>query len=65
MGLPQLEPFKADVETEAQDEQYTVWLRAKVQESLNDPRPPVAHDTAIARMYAAIERGVSKKNDPA
>jgi len=36
---------------------FSAALRAMVQESLDDPRPPVPHETAIARMYAAIERG--------
>ncbi|UDF02901.1 type II toxin-antitoxin system RelB/DinJ family antitoxin [Asticcacaulis sp. AND118] len=33
-------------------ETYDAWLRAKVQEAMNDPRPLVSHDEAKARMAA-------------
>jgi len=29
---------------------YDTWFRAKVQEALDDPRPPISHEEARARM---------------
>ena len=32
------------------------WMRAKVQESLDDPRPSVSHDEVMLRTQAIIDR---------
>jgi antitoxin ParD1/3/4 len=37
-------------ETEAREQRETEWLRTKVQEALDDPRPPVPADEAFARV---------------
>jgi hypothetical protein len=42
-----------DVETEQDD--YDHWFRTKVQASLDDPRPNVPHDEAMARIRKIIE----------
>ena len=35
---------------------YEAWLKKKVEESLADPRPPVPHDEAMARIRATLEK---------
>lgn len=42
--------------TAEEAEAYGRWLRAKVQASLADTRPTIAHDQVMAEMDAIIER---------
>ena len=35
---------------------YDIWFRAKVQEALDDPRPAIPHEEAMAMIKAAIDR---------
>lgn len=35
---------------------YSKWLAAEIQESIDDPRPDIAHDEVMARMEARIAR---------
>jgi len=45
-----------EVETEAEeDAAYTQWLRAKVQEAIDDPRPGIPHAEVMAEMQALID----------
>jgi DNA-damage-inducible protein J len=37
-------------------EAYDVWFRSKVREALDDPRPPVSHQTAMDEVQAMIDR---------
>ncbi|RON57645.1 type II toxin-antitoxin system RelB family antitoxin [Pseudomonas frederiksbergensis] len=55
----ELSPIVSEFTTEEQAASYDRWLRAKVQASLNDPRPNVPHDQVMADMRALIE---SKRN---
>lgn len=50
-----LSPIVPEFETEEEAAAYDVWLRAKVAASLADPRPPVAHDEAMAQIQAIID----------
>lgn len=34
---------------------YDAWFRAKVQEALDDPRPPIPHDQVMAEVQAIID----------
>jgi len=52
-----------DVETEEEDTAYTEWLRAKVQEAMDDPTPPVPHDQVMAKMFALVERLKNKHKE--
>lgn len=36
--------------TPVHDAAYDAWFRAKVQEALDDPRPPISHEEAKRRM---------------
>ncbi|MBC8740435.1 antitoxin [Paraburkholderia sp. UCT31] len=41
--------------------EYDKWFRAKVQESLDDPRPPIPHAQVMADMDAIIEDAVARR----
>lgn len=45
-----LSPIVSEFETEAAAASYDLWFRAKVKEALDDPRPSMPHDEAVARM---------------
>jgi len=49
-----LSPLVSEFETQEQEEKYTAWLKAKLQASLDDPRPGVPHDQVMAEMEAII-----------
>jgi hypothetical protein len=55
----ELSPIVSEFETEEKAVSYDRWFRAKVQASLDDPRPNVPHDQVMADMRALIE---SKRN---
>ena len=55
----ELSPNVSVFKTEEQAASYDLWFRAKVQASLDDPRPNVPHDQVMADMRALIE---SKRN---
>lgn len=67
-----LDPIISEFETEEQAESYDRWLRARVQASIDDPRPSIPHDEAMRQVEAVIEaaaqRGAgmpkAKKLDP-
>jgi hypothetical protein len=42
------------METQKPSTNYVVWVRAKVQASLDDPRPSIPHDQVMAEMNAII-----------
>lgn len=49
----------SEFETEEQATRYDRWFRAKVQASLDDPRPSIPHDQVMAEMRSLLE---SKRN---
>ena len=49
-----LSPLVSEFETEEQEASYTAWLKAKVQASLDDPRPNIAHDEVMAEARALL-----------
>ncbi|TPG73944.1 type II toxin-antitoxin system RelB family antitoxin [Pseudomonas arsenicoxydans] len=46
----ELSPIVSEFETEEKAVSYDRWFRAKVQASLDDPRPNVPHDQVMADM---------------
>lgn len=60
--MAQLSPIVSEFETEEQASSYDRWFRRKVEASLADPRPPVPHDQAMARVAAAIEAAKRKNS---
>jgi len=49
-----LSPLVSEFETEEQATRYAAWVKAKVQASLDDPRPGIPHDQVMAEMEAII-----------
>ena len=43
-----LSPIESEFETDSQANNHDQWFRAKVQEALDDPRPSLPHDEAMA-----------------
>ncbi|CAI8752047.1 Antitoxin [Pseudomonas sp. IT-P253] len=58
----ELSPIVSVFETEEQAASYDRWFRAKVQASLDDPRPNTPHDQVMADMRALIESKRNKHN---
>ncbi|GED22725.1 hypothetical protein HHA01_17020 [Halomonas halmophila] len=59
MGTP-LDPIVSEFETQEQADSYDHWFRERIQQSLDDPRPNVSHDDAMARVRAMIESRKSR-----
>ena len=53
--MAKLSPLVSGFSTTEAAEEYDRWFRAEVQASLDDPRQPVPHDQAMARIRATIE----------
>jgi hypothetical protein len=58
----ELSPIVSEFETEEQAASYDRWFRAKVQASLDDPRPNVPHDQVLADMRSLIEAKRNKRD---
>ena len=56
MSHTALDPLVSEFTTAEEEEAYLRWLQAKVEASLRDPRPPVAHDAAAQVAQALQER---------
>jgi hypothetical protein len=56
-----LSPIVSEFETEEAAESYDRWFRKKVQRALDDPRPDVPHDEAMAEVAAVIRAAAAKK----
>jgi len=54
MSTP-LDPLISEFETQEQADSYDRWFRERIQRSLDDPRPNVSHDEAMARVRSLIE----------
>ncbi|MGF6098603.1 type II toxin-antitoxin system RelB family antitoxin [Pseudomonas sp. 18175] len=54
MSIP-LSPIVSEFETEEQAASYDRWFRAKVQASIDDPRPSIPHDEAMAEVERILE----------
>ena len=55
-----LSPLVSEFETEEQAASYGAWVKAKVQASLDDPRPGIPHDQVMAEMDAIIVEAESR-----
>lgn len=56
-----LDPIISEFETEEQAEDYDRWFRAKVQRSIDDPRPGIPHDEAMAYIRSKLEAAAKKR----
>ena len=54
MSTP-LDPIVSEFETQEQADSYDRWFRERIQRSLDDPRPNIPHDEAMARVRSLIE----------
>jgi len=50
-----LSPIVSEFETLEEAQKYDQWFRAKVQESLEDPRPSLPHDEALVRVEQLLK----------
>ena len=51
---PLVSTIVADFESEEQAASYDRWFRAKVQNSIDDPRPSIPHEQVIAEIKALM-----------
>ena len=56
-----LSPIVSEFDTEEQAASYNRWFRAKVQDSLDDPRPSIPHDQVMAEMDAIITKAEQQR----
>jgi hypothetical protein len=49
-----LSPIVSEFDTQEQEANYTLWLKAKVQASLDDSRPKIPHDKVMASAQALL-----------
>ena len=56
-----LDPIVSEFETQVEADAHDAWFRAKVQAGLDDKRPLVPHDEAMARLRATIDRVTAQK----
>lgn len=59
--MNKLSPIVSEFETQEQADAYDAWFRARVQASLDDPRPSVPHDVAMARIRKTLEEIKARK----
>lgn len=52
---PLISPIVSDFESEEQAASYDRWLRAKVQASIDDPRPSIPNEQVMAEVSALME----------
>ena len=55
-----LDPMVSEFETTAQANSYDAWVKAKVQASLDEPRPGIPHDQVMAEMEAILVEAESR-----
>lgn len=60
MSAP-LDPRVSEFETDEKAASHSRWFQARVQKSMDDPRPSVPHDQVMAEMWAIIDQYVSRK----
>jgi hypothetical protein len=56
-----LSPIESEFATVEEAEAYDRWFRAKVQASLDDPRPSIPHDQVMADMEAIIRAAEQRR----
>lgn len=61
MKTQALDPLISEFKTEAQATSHDRWFRAQVQAAIDDPRPSVPHDEAMARVRATIQAAKQKQ----
>ena len=57
-----LSPIESDFATVEEAETYDRWFRAKVQASLDDPRPNIPHEQVMAEFRAKRDQVRNRKS---
>ncbi|MCO5787024.1 stability determinant [Pseudomonas sp. G11-1] len=57
-----LSPIVSEFETEEHATSHDRWFRTKVQEAMNSTKPKLAHDEAMSKVRAKLEK---RKKPPA
>lgn len=55
-----LSPIVSEFETQEAADAYDAWFRAKVQASIDDPRPSIAHDQVMDDINAILVKKQAK-----
>ena len=55
-----LSPIVSEFETQGAADAYDAWFRAKVQASIDDPRPSIAHDQVMDDINAILVKKQAK-----
>ena len=58
-------PLISEFATDEEANSYDRWFRARVQASLDDPRPSIPHDEVVAKIRAKIERAIANQKKSA
>jgi hypothetical protein len=56
-----LDPIISEFETQEEADAYDRWFREKIQRAMQDDRPGIPHDEAMARARAAIREAAKKR----
>ena len=56
------DPMLSVFDSEEEEADYTAWLRAKLQASLDDPRPAIPHEQVMADMRERLEQRKANKS---
>lgn len=56
------DPMLSVFDSAEEEADYTAWLRAKLQTSLDDPRPSIPHEQVIADMRERLEQRKANKS---
>ncbi len=54
-------PIVSEFGSAEEEQAYLRWLKAKVEKSRADPRPPVPHDVVMAEMRQIIADAAARK----
>lgn len=55
------DPMLSVFDSAEEEADYTAWLRAKLQASLDDPRPSIPHEQVMADMRERLEQRKANK----
>jgi hypothetical protein len=61
--MPALSPIESEFATTEEAEAYDRWFRAKVRASVEDQRPTIAHDQAMAEIDAVIVEAENRRRE--
>lgn len=63
MSHTALDPLVSEFASAEEEAEYLRWLQGKVDAALNDPRPSVPHDEAMAQVAEALRERRKQRAD--